>query len=117
MHKSTLHNLKLYLALDSDGHYVISKEMKNASDAQWFCPSCSCPVKLRNNIPGEDAWFVHNPDEATKPLLYLASIILAGRRQLKWPVAYGVRMPPQFLPLPSSCDNFLPLVQTDNRDG
>ncbi|WP_395240017.1 hypothetical protein [Escherichia coli] len=28
MHKSTLQNLKLYLALDSDGHYVISKEMK-----------------------------------------------------------------------------------------
>ncbi|EFL7399548.1 zinc-ribbon domain-containing protein [Klebsiella pneumoniae] len=69
MHKSTLQNLKLYLALDSDGHYVISKEMKNTSDAQWFCPSCSCPVKLHNDTSGENAWFVHNPDEATKPLL------------------------------------------------
>ncbi|MCA7371213.1 hypothetical protein LE134_02095 [Escherichia coli] len=26
-------------------------------------------MKLRNNTSGEDAWFVHNPDEATKPLL------------------------------------------------
>lgn len=69
MHKSTLQNLKLYQALDNDGHYVISKAMKHTSDSQWFCPPCSCPVKLHNNASGEKAWFVHNPYEATKPLL------------------------------------------------
>lgn len=69
MHISTLQNLKLYLALDSDGHYVISKEVTDTADAHWFCPSCSCPVKLRNGYTGEDAWFIHAPDDETISLL------------------------------------------------
>ncbi|WP_391581729.1 putative zinc ribbon protein [Serratia fonticola] len=43
--------------------------MKTSSDAQWFCTSCHCPLKLRNDVVGEEAWFVHNPDETTKELL------------------------------------------------
>jgi hypothetical protein len=69
MHKLILPNLKLYLAFDSDEHYVVAKEVKTSSDAQWFCTSCHCPLKLRNDVVGEEAWFVHNPDETTKELL------------------------------------------------
>lgn len=69
MHKLILPNLKLYLAFDSDEHYVVAKEVKTSSEAQWFCPSCHCSLKLRNDVVGEEAWFVHNPDETTKELL------------------------------------------------
>lgn len=69
MHKLILPNLKLYLAFDSNEHYVVAKEVKTSSDAQWFCTSCHCPLKLRNDVVGEEAWFVHNPDETTKELL------------------------------------------------
>lgn len=69
MHKLILPNLKLYLAFDSDEHYVLAKEVKVSSDAQWFCTACRCPLKLSNNVVDEEAWFIHNPDETTKEML------------------------------------------------
>ncbi|WP_199063842.1 putative zinc ribbon protein [Serratia sp. ASV30] len=69
MHKLILPNLKLYLAFDSKDHYVLAKEVNSSPDAQWFCTACHCPLKLRNDVVSEEAWFVHNPDETTKELL------------------------------------------------
>ncbi|PVZ87428.1 hypothetical protein C9426_12710 [Serratia sp. S1B] len=69
MQNSILHNLKMCLALDSEDHYVTAGQVKPSAGVQWFCTSCRCPVKLRNDLTGEDAWFEHAPDETTKALL------------------------------------------------
>lgn len=74
MYKLILPNLKLYLAFDSDEHYVVAKEMKTSSDAQWFCTSCSCPLKLRNDVVGEDGFEHDERKAALGNTLYSVSI-------------------------------------------
>lgn len=74
MHKLMLPNLKLYQAFDSKDHYVLAKEVNSSPDARWFCTSCSCPLKLRNDVVGEDGFEHDERKAALGNTLYSVSI-------------------------------------------
>ncbi|MFE4111303.1 putative zinc ribbon protein [Kosakonia sp. YIM B13611] len=61
MPKINILRVKQYLALDADNHYVPAKEVQPGTDNLWRCPDCHCPVRLQDNIIGEEAWFEHFP--------------------------------------------------------
>lgn len=63
MHETILQDVKLYMAFDSEDHYIIAN--KASGNSQWFCSDCRCPLKLRNDTSGEEVWFEHAPDDAT----------------------------------------------------
>lgn len=63
MHKSILQDVKLYIAFDSEDHYVMVD--KASSNGQWYCTDCHCPLKLCNDTTGEEVWFEHAPDDET----------------------------------------------------
>ncbi|MQL47767.1 hypothetical protein GEA64_07140 [Photorhabdus khanii] len=65
MHKTILQDVKLYMAFDSEDHYVMANKAKASGNSQWFCTDCHCPLKLRNDTAGEETWFEHAPDDET----------------------------------------------------
>lgn len=80
MHKSTLQDVKLYMAFDSEDHYVMAN--KAAGSDQWFCTDCRCPLKLCNDTTGEEVWFEHAPDdETTKAQVTGCGYLLAAIRK------------------------------------
>lgn len=82
MLKISILRIKQYLAFDADNHYVPAKEVQPRADNQWFCPDCHCPVRLQDNIIGEDAWFEHlPPTEITKAELSKCAYIRAEIRR------------------------------------
>ena len=82
MPKINILRVKQYLALNADNHYVPAKEVQPGTDNLWRCPDCNCPVRLQDNIFGEDAWFEHlPPTEITKVDLSKCGYIRAEIRR------------------------------------
>ena len=82
MHKISILRVKQYLALNADNRYVPAKEVQLGTGNLWFCPDCHCPVRLQDNIFGEDAWFEHlPPTEITKAELSKCDYIRAEIRR------------------------------------
>ncbi|MGV8001766.1 putative zinc ribbon protein [Photorhabdus temperata subsp. temperata] len=79
MHKSILQDVKLYMAFDSEDHYIMANKAEASGNNQWFCTDCRCPLKLCNDITGEEDWFEHAPDdETTKALVMGCGHLLAA---------------------------------------
>ncbi|EDV0511818.1 hypothetical protein QF25_15890 [Salmonella enterica subsp. enterica] len=82
MHKPILQDVKLYMAFDSEDHYVMANNVKASGNSQWFCSDCHCPLKLCNDTTEEEAWFEHAPDdETTKAQVTECGHLLAAIRK------------------------------------